>query len=600
MDVQELRRRLAAILSADAAGYSRLMAADEPATVQALDAARAVFRQQVEAQQGRVVDTAGDSVLAVFETAAGAVSAAMAIQQRLEASAASEPEDQRLHFRIGVHLGDLIEKADGTVYGDGVNIAARLQALADPGGIVVSDAVHGAVRGKVAADFVDRGEQLVKNLPHPVRAYAAVPGRPTPGPAAPPVPPRLPLPDVPSIAVLPFTNMSGDPEQDYFADGMVEDIITALARFGMFFVIARNSSFVYKGRAVDVRTVGRELGVRYVVEGSVRRAGGRLRITGQLVEAETGHHLWADRFEGALDDLFELQDRITGGIVTAIEGGIRHAEIDRALAKPTSSLQAHDLILRAFAAIRSGATPAVTAEALSFVDRALQIDPRYAMAKAVGAHVCFLRVASGYGSAEDVRTGLRYAEEAVAEGYVNAQVLAVGGMTLGYLGYRAPGKPAFGFRYDEAQRAVDQALRLAPNLMAAQSFAGMVRVIVGDGEAALAHFERAIRMSPVDPTLGAITASISLAHLLEGRFELALDAAHRSIDEMPKFATCHRMRVMALGFLGRIDEATTAAQRMLEFAPGFTVSRFLSVSPYKDPAFRERIAEIFRAAGIPE
>ncbi len=569
MDVQELRRRLAAILSADAAGYSRLMAADEPATVQALDAARAVFRQQVEAQQGRVVDTAGDSVLAVFETAAGAVSAAMAIQQRLEASAASEPEDQRLHFRIGVHLGDLIEKADGTVYGDGVNIAARLQALADPGGIVVSDAVHGAVRGKVAADFVDRGEQLVKNLPHPVRAYAAVPGRPTPGPAAPPVPPRLPLPDVPSIAVLPFTNMSGDPEQDYFADGMVEDIITALARFGMFFVIARNSSFVYKG-----------------VEGSVRRAGGRLRITGQLVEAETGHHLWADRFEGALDDLFELQDRITGGIVTAIEGGIRHAEIDRALAKPTSSLQAHDLILRAFAAIRSGATPAVTAEALSFVDRALQIDPRYAMAKAVGAHVCFLRVASGYGSAEDVRTGLRYAEEAVAEGYVNAQVLAVGGMTLGYLGYRAPGKPAFGFRYDEAQRAVDQALRLAPNLMAAQSFAGMVRVM--------------IRMSPVDPTLGAITASISLAHLLEGRFELALDAAHRSIDEMPKFATCHRMRVMALGFLGRIDEATTAAQRMLEFAPGFTVSRFLSVSPYKDPAFRERIAEIFRAAGIPE
>ena len=403
------RHRLTAILAADAAGYSRLMAVDESGTVAALDAARALFRVRIEANRGRVVDMAGDSVLAVFETAAGAVSAALAVQLDLDAARGSVPEDRQMRFRIGVHLGDVIEKGDGTVYGDGVNIAARLQALADVGGITVSDAVHGAVRGKVTTSFVDQGEQTVKNIPHPVRAFALhASGSP---PESAPTTTEIGLSSpANSIAVLPFTNMSGDPEQDYFADGMVEDIITALARMRVFFVIARNSSFVYKGKAVDVKQVGRELGVRYVLEGSVRKSGSRVRITGQLIEAVSGHHVWADRFDGTLEDVFDLQDRITESIVSAIEPNMRRAEIERARAKPTSNLQAYDLLLRALPGVMPGASQAARGGALSLIRRALEMDSRYSLAKALGAFLCLARVSEGYGDADDVKAGLRFAD----------------------------------------------------------------------------------------------------------------------------------------------------------------------------------------------
>ena len=341
MSGSELKKRLAAILAADVTGYSRLMAADDRATVAALDAGRAIFRAHIDANHGRVIDMAGDSVLAVFDTAIGAVSAALAVQRELATLVADTPEDRQMRFRIGVHLGDVIEKGDGTIYGDGVNIAARLEGLAAPGGISVSESIHVAVRGKVTADFVDQGEQTVKNIPHPVRAFSVSVDGGVSAPALPSVPaetqtrPAPSLPDLPSLAVLPFTNMSGDPEQDYFADGMVEDIITALARMGAFFVIARNSTFVYKGKAVDIKQVGRELGVRYVLEGSVRKAGNRVRITGQLIEADTARHVWADRFEGTLEDVFELQDRITESIVSAIQPSMLRAEIERARVKPT-------------------------------------------------------------------------------------------------------------------------------------------------------------------------------------------------------------------------------------------------------------------------
>jgi adenylate cyclase len=357
IDGPDLRCRLLAILAADAAGYSRLMSLDDRATVAALDNARTVFREHVAAHGGLVVDTVGDSVLAIFDTATGAVKAALAAQHDLADVAGDVPEERRMRFRVGVHMGDVIEKADGTVHGDGMNIAARLQVLAEPGGITVSESIRTAVKGRVGASFEDQGEQQVKNITDPVRAYRV---GPEDSAATKPMSATgeidLSLPDKPSIAVLPFTNMSGDPEQDYFADGMVEDIITALARMGWFFVIARNSSFVYKGKAVDIKQVGRELGVRYVVEGSVRRSGGRVRITGQLIEAESGRHVWADRFEGSLDDVFELQDRITEGIVTAIEPNMMHAEVERARAKPPSGLKAYDLILRAMPGLWPGAT----------------------------------------------------------------------------------------------------------------------------------------------------------------------------------------------------------------------------------------------------
>ena len=610
MTTPEFRQRLVAILAADAAGYSRLMAADDRATVAALDAARAVFRAQIESHQGRVIDMAGDSVLAAFETAIGAVDAALAVQRALPALHAAVAEDQRLRFRIGVHLGDVIEKPDGTVYGDGVNIAARLQALAEPGGIMISDAVHGAVRGKVAASFADQGEHQVKNIAYPVRAFAlgidagaTAPAAPAPAPAPPPPPPPPPtlaLPAKSSIAVLPFTNMSGDPEQDYFADGMVEDIITALARMGVFFVIARNSSFVYKGQAVDVKRVGRELGVRYVLEGSVRKAGNRVRITGQLIEAETGHHVWADRFDGLLDDVFELQDRITEAIVSAIEPSTRHIEIERARAKPTADLQAYDLLLRAFPGLMPGASPAETDEALVFIRQAIQRDPAYAMAKAAGAFVCLRRVGDGRGGADDVKTGLRWAEGALADHRDDPTVLANAGLVLASLGYRALGFRVLGFRYDEAQRAVERALALGPNLLSVQFAAGVVRCILGEGDAALGHLERAMRISPLDPAMSALVAFAGLAHLLCGRYDAALAAAQRAIQQSPNFVTAHRLLVGALVGLGRGDEAKAAAQRLLELAPGFTLSLYQSVSPFRDAELRRQIVEALRAAGVPK
>ena len=332
-----IKQRLAAILAADAAGYSRLMSADERATLAALDSARAIFRHHVEAHQGRVIDTAGDSVLAVFDTATGAVAASLAVQQALAAAAAHVPEERQMRFRIGVHLGDVMEKADGTVYGDGVNIASRLQGLAEPGGITVSDAVQSAVQGRVDASFSDQGVQEVKNILHTVHAFRVVAARSEAPAGAPEPSKRLPA-DKPSIAVLPFANMSGDSEQEYFADGISEDIITGLSRLRWFFVIARNSSFAYKGKSVDMKRVARELAVRYVLEGSVRKGGNRVRITAQLIDAQSGNHLWAQRYDGDLTDVFALQDEITQKVVAAIEPRLLEAEgIRRAARRPISA-----------------------------------------------------------------------------------------------------------------------------------------------------------------------------------------------------------------------------------------------------------------------
>ena len=607
VSVGDLKQRLAAILAADAAGYSRLMSQDERATVEALDAARQVFRTHIESNRGRVIDMAGDSVLAVFETATGAVAAALAVQRELATAIVDIPENRRMRFRIGVHLGDVIEKSDGTIYGDGVNIAARLEGLADPGGITISDAVRGAVKGKIPASFVDQGEQTVKNIADPVRAYSVQVENATTSQSAASIRPTLSasaidlsLPTKPSIAVLPFNNMSGDPEQDYFADGMVEDIITALARMGAFFVVARNSSFVYKGKAVNIKQVGRELGVHYVLEGSVRKSGNRVRITGQLIEAQNGNHVWADRFDGALDDVFDLQDKITESIVMAMEPNMRRTEIERARVKPAANLQAYDLLLRALPGLTPDSTRTERDDALAFIRRALEMDPHYALAKSLGAFACAARISDGYGNVEDVKSGLRYAEEALAQKIDDPTILSHAGLVLGSLGYRAMGFRVLGFRYEEAQRAVDRALSLGPNLLAVQYSAGVLRAITGDGDAALGHFERAIRISPRDPNLAAFIVGMGGAHLICGRFDQALELVQRAIQESPKFVGGHRLLVTVLGHLGRRDEARLAALRLLQLAPKLTVSKMQSVSPFKDPEFRKRITEIFLTAGVPK
>jgi adenylate cyclase len=391
------RQRLAAILAADVSGYSRLMACDESGTVTALDAAREVFARHIRAQQGRVIDMAGDSVLAVFETAAGAVGASLAVQSEIAERTAGQAEDCRMRFRIGIHLGDVIEKSDGTVYGDGVNTAARLEALADAGGVCVSDAVECAVRHRVAASFEDIGEQSLKNLLRPVHAYRLRPAAPPPAPAPASVTTRERV-DKPAIAVLPLNNMSGDPEQEFFADGITEDIITELSRFRELFVISRNSSFKYKGRAVEVQKFARELGVQYVVEGSVRKAGNRVRITVQLIDAETDRHVWAERYDRDLADIFAIQDEVTSAIVATLPGRIEAASRDRAARKTTDNLAAYELVL-AGKLLHHRSNRTDNDRALGLLERAIALDPTYAHAHAWKA--CTLGQRWGYHWCDD-------------------------------------------------------------------------------------------------------------------------------------------------------------------------------------------------------
>jgi adenylate cyclase len=350
MSEGQVERRLTAILAVDVAGYSRLMGIDEEGTLRNLKAHRSTLLDpSVAEHRGRIVKTTGDGLLAEFQSVVDAVRCAVEIQRGMAERNAKAPEGERIEFRIGVNLGDVIIDG-GDIFGDGVNIAARLEALAEPGGICLSAAAHEQVRDRLGIMFRDLGEKQVKNIARPVRVYYLAPGASSLGR----VPAMLsvqatgapPLPDRPSIAVLPFQNMSGDPDQEYFADGMVEEIVTALSRIRWLFVIARNSSFIYKGQAVDVNRVGRELGVRYVLEGSVRKAGGRMRITAQLVEAESGAHLWADRFDGSLEDVFELQDKVALSVAGVIEPALQAAETRRSSQRPTADLTAYDLYLR--------------------------------------------------------------------------------------------------------------------------------------------------------------------------------------------------------------------------------------------------------------
>ncbi len=351
---------------------------------------------------------------------------------------------------------------------------------------------------------------------------------------------------------------------------------------------------------MDIKQVGRELGVHYVLEGSVRKSGNRVRITGQLIEAQNGNHVWADRFDGALDDVFDLQDKITESIVMAMEPNMRRTEIERARVKPAASLQAYDLLLRALPGLTPDSTRADRDDALAFIRRALEMDPHYAIAKSLGAFACAARISDGYGNAEDVKAGLRYAEEALALKTDDPTVLSHAGLVLGVLGYRALGFSLLGFRYEEARRAIDRALGLGPNLLVVQYSAGVLRAITGDGEAALEHFERAMRISPRDPNMAAFLVGMGGAHLICGRYEQALEWVQRALHESPNFVSAHRLLVTVLGHLGRRDEARLAAQHLLELAPTLTVSKMQSVSPFKDPEFRKRITEIFLTAGVPK
>jgi adenylate cyclase len=589
--VSETRQRLAAILAADAAGYSRLMTQDEPGTVAALDAARRAFRAHIEANHGSVIDMAGDSVLAVFSTAAGAVVAALAVQSALDAAAQALPEAQRMRFRVGVHLGDVIEKQDGSVYGDGVNIAARLQALAEPGQIFVSDAVQAALRNRVAAAFDDRGEHAVKNIGHPVRAYrlraldgAATPAAPLAQPAA------LALPDKPSIVVLPFDNMSRDPEQDYFADGVVEAITATLSRIGSFFVIARNSAFLYKGKAVDVQKVGRELGVRYVLEGSVQRSGQRLRITVQLIEAANGTHVWADRVDGTLEDVFDLQDRITERVAGALQPSIRLAEVERARRKRPQDLGAYDYTMRAlpwvWALERAGVE-----KALGLLGQAIAIDPGYSYALSLAAWCHAQR--SVYNWADDAeaarREALRLAEAAAEHGGgEDPQILAVMGAVHTLLR-----------NLGTARVMLERAVVLDPNSAWALARLGWVEAYSDRPERAREYFERTLRLSPLDPMTFNAYVGIASSYEVAGNYEEALRFYRRAYEEHPQSHWILRNVVTALAGAGRIAEAAAELERVRRFYPGLTVRKFRQAMVFSAPVL-ERMCAHMRLAGLPE
>ncbi len=579
-------RRLAAILAADVAGYSRLMAADEAGTLALLKRLRAeAIDPNVARFHGRIVGSAGDSLLIEFASAVEAVQCAVEAQGALAERNAELPEDRRMAFRMGVNLGDVIAE-DETIHGDGVNVAARLEKLAEPGSVCIGHNVYDQVKAKLAYAYTDLGEQRFHNIPEPVHAY-----RVRLGADAAMVRPALALPDKPSIAVLPFANMSGDPEQEYFADGMVEEIITALSRMRWLFVIARNSSFTYKGRAVDVKQVGRELGVRYVLEGSVRKAANRVRITGQLVDTATGAHLWADRFDGGLEDIFDLQDRVTASVVGAIAPKLEQAEIERAKRKPTESLDAYDYFLRGMAAFNQW-TREANSEALSHFQRAFELDPNFASAYGMAARCYVQRKAGGWATdrAHEIAETARLARRAAELGRDDAVALCTAGFALAWVVGDV----------DDGAALIDRALALNPNLAWAWLFSGWAKVWLGEPEVAIERAARAMRLSPQDPHMFTMQADIACAHFFAGRYDEAWSWAETAVREKPDygFPTCVAAASAALA--GRLAEAEKAMARLRQLMPELRISNLKDLFPIQRSEDFARWAEGLRKAGLPE
>jgi adenylate cyclase len=589
----QMERRLSAIFAADMVGYSRLMETDEIGTIERQKAHRKdLIDPAFEKFHGRIVKEMGDGILVEFGSVVDAVTCALVIQRAMPEREIGVDENLRIAYRIGINLGDVVVERDD-LFGDGVNVAARLEQLSEPGGIYISGTVHDQIENR--AEFVSSflGEQQLKNISRSMRAYR-VTGSPQfraevsekTGPAE---PTSFALPDKPSIAVLPFDNMSGDPDQEYFSDGIVEDIITGLSRLRWLFVIARNSSFAYKDRKVDIRQVGRELGVRYVLEGSVRKGGDRIRVTGQLIEAGTGNHLWAERYDGALADVFAIQDEITTCVVAAIEPNVRKAEIDRANRKRPDDLNAYDLYLRALDQAYTF-SPEGRIAALGFLDAALKCDNGYAEAHGLAAW-CFLQQFLWGGRRnEDRKAALDHAKTVAAAGTDDATTLAFAAFALSGLTRD----------HETSLPMIDRALAQNPSSAIAHSIKATIEMMRGHTADSTLHAEQSLRLSPFDPLRYLPENAISISMLLLEDHATALKHARRALEASPFFAPAVITTALCLTRLGRLEEAQATVGRLVEIAPDTRVATVRERFFFADTLGFDRVAADLVSAGLPQ
>ncbi len=581
-----MERRLAAVLAADVVGYSRLMGEDEAGTLERLKSLRRELVQpKIVECRGRIVKLMGDGLLAEFPSVVGAVQCGVDIQRSMIARDADLPDDRRIWLRIGINLGDIIVEGSD-IYGGGVNVAARLEELAEPGGICLSGDAYRQAKGKIEAEFEDMGEQNLKNVAEPVRVYhiageRSVMGAPTTTATA------LALPDKPSIAVLPFTNMSGEPEQEFFADGISEDIITALSKISKLFVIARNSTFTYKGRAVDVKQVGREQGVQYVLEGSVRRSGNRLRITAQLIDATTGHHVWAQRYDRVVRDLFDLQDEITREVTSALQVELTEGEQARLWASGTHNYEAWEIVVQLPVLIQSHRKEDIfTARRLA--EQALQLDDQYAAAWTWLGWSHYEEVFHGWSGTPDASLELAMdaANRSLSIDGSNPDTFAL--LVFINLTQR---------NYDQALDFAERGLALGPSNSFMAGVAANVALFCNRPQDVVVLLRKAMRLCPVYPAW--YVGDLAWAYLLMNRLEDAIAAAQDAIRLDPDYVYTYMVLAIAFSELGREQEGRIAVENILRIEPDYSVHTFAETQPFRDPDVLDRQILGLRAAGLP-
>ena len=590
MATDKVTRRLSAILAADVVGYSRLIRADEEGTLAALKAVRKdIIGPKIAEHHGRIVKLMGDGMLAEFPSVVDAVRNAVEVQQAVTEHQVDVPDDRRIVFRVGINLGDVVIDGDD-IQGDGVNVAARLEGLAEPGGICVSDAVYDQVKSRIDLAFEDLGDRQVKNINEPIKVWRWIADAPAASDEfAGHGNPSLPA-NKPSIVVLAFDNMSGDPEQEYFADGIAEDIITALSRFQWFFVISRNTSFTYRGVAVNAKQVAKELGVRYVLEGSVRRSGSQIRVTAQLIDASVDHHVWAERYDRSLEDIFAVQDEITEQIIRSVAPGILAAEMQRAHHKEVETLDAWDRIMRAhwhFARF----TLEDSAAARRLLTEAALIDANSALALGELAMIHAWEGIWGWGISRE--QSLAAAAVAARRAVSIDECNAWGHIALGAVAL-------FSGRNDEAIRRLERALELSPNDPHAHGYLGLAHAVSGDYDLAIGRLNEAMRLSPRDPMLAVWFMAHAIGAFTAERYEDAIDWSKKSIEENPRFAGAYRALAASYGCLGRLTEAKAALDRLLTQMPGLTVQATRQQVPMQRAEDLKRYLDGLQLAGLPD